>query len=100
MTTEATNAMQAQLDRLVGGDLAENDRRSLLAWLDEDASRWRACAVAFLEAQNWEAAAKDWPGLAGEAVSGQEPTVQKSPATRDGLWRQILAAAVAVLLFG
>ena len=58
------HAMQAQLDRLVAGDLPENDRRSLLAWLDEDAGRWRACALAFLEAQTWEAATAAWPAAA------------------------------------
>ena len=46
-------ALQAQLDRLVSGDLAPAERRSLLAWLDEEPSRWRTCGLAFLEAQNW-----------------------------------------------
>ena len=46
-------ALQAQLDRLVSGDLSAPERRSLLAWLDEEPSRWRTCGLAFLEAQNW-----------------------------------------------
>ena len=40
-----------KLDGLVTGDLSELDRRSLLAWLDQDQSRWRQCALVFLEAQ-------------------------------------------------
>lgn len=48
--------LTAQIDRLVAGELAEHDRRSLLAWLDEEPTRWRACALAFLEAQAWEEA--------------------------------------------
>src|SRR5262245_7709476 len=48
------DVVSAQIDRLVTGDLPESERRSLLAWLDEEPSRWRACALAFLEAQTWE----------------------------------------------
>jgi len=48
--------LTAQLDRLAGGDLPEADRRALLAWLDEEPARWRACALAFLESQVWEQA--------------------------------------------
>ncbi len=50
-------AMQVQLDRLASGDLSESERGNVLAWLDEDATRWRACGLAFLEAQLWEGAA-------------------------------------------
>jgi hypothetical protein len=60
----------AQIDRLVSGDLPEPDRRSLLAWLDEEPTRWRACALAFLEAQTWEQAT----GREGEAPA--EPWIQ------------------------
>jgi hypothetical protein len=49
--------LNAQIDRLVTGELPEHDRRSLLAWLDEEPTRWRSCALAFLEAQAWEQAA-------------------------------------------
>lgn len=56
---EVDRRMQAQIDRLVAGELPESERRSVLAWLDEDVRRWRACAVAFLETQSWEAAAAD-----------------------------------------
>jgi hypothetical protein len=98
----ADRAMQAQLDRLASGDLAENDRRSLLAWLDEDASRWRACALAFLEAQSWEAAAANWPEPAVKpaAASRSAPAVtlpQAAPRGR-GVWRQVLGLAAAGLL--
>lgn len=53
------DGVAAQIDRLVSDDLAESDRRSLLAWLDEEPARWRTCGIAFLEAQAWQAAA-DW----------------------------------------
>jgi hypothetical protein len=46
----------AQIDRLVSGDLPEADRRRLVVWLEEEPQRWRACGLAFLEAQLWEQA--------------------------------------------
>src|SRR5688572_26637590 len=71
-------AMQAQIDRLVSGDLPESERRSLLAWLDEDVRRWRACAVAYLEAQTWEAATAIWPV---EASTGNQHAATPLPET-------------------
>ena len=68
----SADMIAGQLDRLVSGDLPEPDRRSLLAWLDEEPTRWRVCALAFLEAQVWEQAAT-WEG---EAPA--EPRVQGS----------------------
>src|SRR5262245_64910242 len=89
-------AMQAQLDRLAAGELPENDRRSLLAWLDEDAARWRACALAFLEAQNWEAAAASWP--ATNSASKCLAREHDAPTASDGRWKQVLALAAAAAL--
>jgi hypothetical protein len=90
-------AMQAQLDRLVVGELPENDRRSLLAWLDEDAGRWRACALAFLEAQTWEAATAGWPATMKAAPAPMSSL--QNPASLS--WQRLLtlAAAAAVLFF-
>lgn len=96
----AENALQAQLDRLVAGDLPENDRRSLLAWLDEDVSRWRACALAFLEAQSWEAAIGDGLLAGTEKNATAAIPVQKpqSPRGRVAWWQALSLAAAAVLL--
>jgi hypothetical protein len=41
------------LDRLVDGELGQQERRQLLASLDDEPGAWRQCALAFLEAQNW-----------------------------------------------
>jgi hypothetical protein len=41
------------LDRLVDGELSAEERRSLLASLDDEPGAWRRCALAFLEAQSW-----------------------------------------------
>ncbi|MCI0360186.1 MAG: hypothetical protein L0211_17045 [Planctomycetaceae bacterium] len=71
------DVVSAQIDRLVSGDLPESDRRSLLAWLDEEPSRWRTCALAFLEAQTWEQAVA-WPEETREGEAPAEPRVQGS----------------------
>jgi hypothetical protein len=44
-----------RLQRLVDGELDEQQSRQLLAELDRDPAGWRACALAFLEAQLWSA---------------------------------------------
>lgn len=44
---------QAQLDRLVDGELEEGQRRELLSRLDSEPDGWRRCGLAFLEAQIW-----------------------------------------------
>jgi hypothetical protein len=41
------------IDRLVDGELAEAQRRELLARLESEPDGWRSCALAFLEAQSW-----------------------------------------------
>jgi len=69
-TDAANRVTQAQIDRLVAGDLPEHERRSLLIWLDEDVRRWRTCAIAFLEAQMWEAAAAAAPTPTRSASEG------------------------------
>lgn len=57
---QAANALlRPQIDALVCGELSEEERRELLTWLDADASRWRACGLAFLEAQAWGEALAD-----------------------------------------
>jgi hypothetical protein len=44
-------APHSEIDRLVSGDLGDEDRLELLAWLDAEPARWRKCGLAFLEAQ-------------------------------------------------
>jgi hypothetical protein len=41
-------------DRLVDGELNEEERRNLLAGLDGEPGGWRRCALAFLESQCWQ----------------------------------------------
>src|SRR5262245_33863928 len=89
-------APQAQIDRLVAGALPEQERRRLLVWLDEDFRRWRACAVAFLEAQMWEAAGTEMPACGARTLvrsaSGGRPAV--SATTQHG-GRRLYAVSTA-----
>ena len=41
-------------DRLVDGELSADERRELLASLDQREEGWRRCALAFLEAHQWD----------------------------------------------
>jgi hypothetical protein len=44
------------IDRLVDGELSDDERGELLSRLDQSAEGWRTLALAFLEAQTWRSA--------------------------------------------
>ncbi len=46
----------ALIDRLVDGELDDEGRRALLRRLDASPDGWRRCALAFLEAREWQSA--------------------------------------------
>ncbi len=48
------NTDDPRFDRLVDGELNEEERRELLAGLDGEPGGWRRCALAFLESQCWK----------------------------------------------
>lgn len=93
-------SMLAQLDRLAGGDLPESERAVLLAWLDEDAARWRACGLAFLEAQMWQEAAAVGPSATAPVAIVQQPVAETTRSTSRSAGRRVsslaLTAAVAL----
>ncbi len=86
---------EPRFDLLVDDELSEADRRKLLSGLDEAPGGWRACALAFLEAQSWrkefgsilrepaEREAQKTP--IGQGSPEQEPAVTVSPR-RPGGW--------------
>jgi hypothetical protein len=53
MHDELNTSDEAQFDRLADGELSADERRTLLASLDDRPDGWRQCALAFLEAQAW-----------------------------------------------
>lgn len=91
------------LDRLVDGELSADERRRLIASLDDRADGWRRCALAFLEAQSLRGALQLMVSqpLASEPASVGRLTTQPAPSGRRrrsshaGAW---LAAAAAVLV--
>ncbi len=110
------------IDGLVCGDLDEEARGRVLAWLDEDPPRWRLCGLAFLEAQTWSQTLGPWPAgapvretplqsmLAGAsprpsggdvAETRSEPAVLRGPKNlRQPAARRVLAAAAWLAAFG
>jgi hypothetical protein len=85
------------LDRLVDGELSQDQRRELLAALDDEPGAWRRCALAFLEAQSWR-----WQlsRLAVEPLVAQtsaRPAPLKSRNDRRSLWGLGLAIAASVV---
>jgi hypothetical protein len=53
MNAETYDNDNVLFDRLVDGELSVDERRRLLASLDDRVDGWRRCAAAFLEAQSW-----------------------------------------------
>jgi hypothetical protein len=92
--------MAAKLERLVCGELDEQARAPLLAWLDAEPSRWRVCGLLFLEAQTWSQAFENWTEPAPLA---QRPKVAVTTDNRTsrGRWRrttEIVGLAASVLV--
>jgi hypothetical protein len=86
------------IDRLVGGELADADRRELLIQLDNDPDGWRRCALAFLEDQAWRSAvAGDGvPSSRTGPIPANHPPV---PRRRISLRRLSMAATVLAATF-
>jgi hypothetical protein len=64
-------------DRLVDGELSADERRRLLASLDDRPGGWRQCATAFLEAQTWKQ-------QFGQIVRKSQATGKLARASADG----------------
>jgi hypothetical protein len=77
------------LQRLVDGELSDDDRRTVLRTCSETPDGWRRCALAFLEAQLFEEALRQDSYLVGASSSIDYPSVLPSvgnqPAAMTGL---------------
>jgi hypothetical protein len=96
---ENRGVSEALLDRLVDGELEEQERRECLARLEADPAGWRRCALAFLEAQAWRSAIGDLAEAAIEPRTSavRTPLVHKRRSSAASHW--IALAATALLAF-
>jgi hypothetical protein len=94
--------MNGQIDRLVSGDLDEQDRGPVIAWLEEDPRRWRLCGLLFLESQTWSQALAEWPcgNLTKEMpVTRRAVVADKSQKRRRQILNVAILAASVLLSF-
>ncbi len=92
---------RSAIDRLAAGELGELPRRELFAWLDGEPQRWRHCAVALLEAREWELALNEWkPALPAAAcrvatlpaASARSGRLRSTPFTHFIRWAALCIA--------
>ena len=107
-SSDTTRQRDARLmDLLVDGELNEQDRRELLARLDDTPGGWRRCALAFLESQDWRRELKVMarePALADAALSAS--SAEQAPVRGRSIrgefsripWSTGLAMAASFLL--
>ncbi|MFO0956895.1 MAG: hypothetical protein U0800_05435 [Isosphaeraceae bacterium] len=79
------------IDRLVDGELADDERRALLASLEQAPGEWRRVALAFLEEQSWRAEARNLAEFDGFGAAEGRPG-------RSRRWWPRLAIAAGWLL--
>ena len=102
----ATTPVDSQLiDRLVDGELPDDQRRDLLRALDVEPDGWRRCAIAFIEAQSWQQAlfSGETKLQLGVGVNPLQMVTARPSRRRAGTshwWGSIAAAAAAAFLIG
>lgn len=85
-------------DRLVDGELSADERRRLIASLDDRADGWRRCALSFLEAQSWGGAMRQMIAESAEPVKQLAPaetTPTEASSRRHASWTSYSWLAVA-----
>jgi hypothetical protein len=92
-----TPARDDRVDRLVDGELGEQERREFLARLDQEPGGWRRCTLAFLEAQCWK---ETFGPIARQGTSSEPPptTVRPARSPWSGRLQTVLAMAASFLL--
>lgn len=71
------------LDRLVDGELADGERRTVLESLERLPDGWRQCALAFLEAQTWGQTLTDYVRQPNGARLGEADEARGDLASRE-----------------
>ncbi len=83
MDDSGSRISDAELERLVDGELSEPRRRELLSGLDREPEGWRRCALAFLEGQSWCEAMRSMKGAAPSHALSSNPA---TPPARRRSW--------------
>ena len=100
-TTSLSTKEELLIERLVDGELSDEERELIVNRLDETVDGWRFCALSFLEAQSFREALKKSPQL-GEtpALSNQSPSIsQRNNKRFSSDWRvRSLSAAAGFLV--
>jgi len=89
--------LEALLDRLVDGELAQSKQQEVLRQLECHPEGWRQLALAFLEAQTWR---REMPRLVATPLPQNPQTVVRPPShgrIRSPAW-QILVLAGGILV--
>ena len=84
----------ALIDRLATGDLDDDARRELFAWLDREPSGWRRCALALLESRELEQAFAQWRARDCQPVI----SIPARPTAGRHRRGEILALAASVMI--
>ena len=86
-----------RFDRLVDGELNEEERREMLAGLDREPGGWRRCALAFLESQCWK---QTFGAFSQQTVQHEAPVTvaHSAPVRGPGRMGTLLAMAASFLI--
>jgi hypothetical protein len=87
------------IDRLVDGELDENDRRDLLRRLETIPDGWRRCALAFLEAKEFAQSAQAWTRDHAPVHSEPERVVARPRHKGTRMFRIAATAMLAAFAF-
>ena len=88
------------VERLVDGEATDEERERIVDRLDETVDGWRYCALAFLEAQSFRAALKDYSDVGEGSVSqnAPRPELRRTSPTVVKSWRDRSLSAAAGFL--
>jgi hypothetical protein len=84
-----TETMQLWIDRCVDRELDDEQQRQLLTWCEEHPGAWRDLALAFVEAQAWGHAFKQW---SSERTHQNATKIRRATMTRVTPWFWLSAA--------
>ncbi len=97
MNTADKFVMDAELDRLVDGELPPTEYREVLIRLEAETHGWRRLGLAFLEAQALrQACSQRLPASSAVSLPQPSPVTTTSPAGRG--WRQSLERLVSMAM--